>query len=150
MYTRFKNLGDPKYFGFLPSHGRNLNSDVQIVLDGDLRTTLASRHSKRYGPNTYIKSLQSLIDQGEVEVENFPEAPQHGTYRTYIGTGLQTVFQINVGFLTAHCRVYVYDVVYQAMLPFVFVQRGVPGATWITISVSPAPGINQLDVFVFS
>lgn len=150
MYTRFKNLGDPRYFAFLPNHGRNVDSGVQLVLNGDLKTVLASRHSKRYGPNTYLRSLQTLIDEGEVEIESLPEAPQHGTYRTLIGDGLATVFDLNVGFLTAHCRIFVYDVFLQAMVPFIVVVRGVPGPTFIRITVTPAPGIGELDVFVFA
>lgn len=151
MYTRFKNVGVDRHFGFLPEHGRKLNSGVQVIIEGDLRTLLATPRGKRYGPKLReMASMQALIDAGQVEYESLPEAPQHGAFRTLAGDGFSTVIDILVGFVTAHARVYVYDIFTQTMVPYVYVERGVPTPISVRLTFNPAPGVNELDVFVFA
>lgn len=149
MRTRFKNLGDGVYFGFIPEHGRYVASGSQIVIDGDLLSMLAGPRGKRYGPASTARLLRELVEAGVVEIEDVHEIPGNCAYRKIIGDGISTVFDLSTGFRTAHSLVLVYDRIRESMVPYVYVQKGIPDELSIRIITSPAPLFYELEVFVF-
>lgn len=69
MLTRITNLlSTPLYCGWLPPHGRTLNASQSIVLEGDLRSILASGGpSGRYSRRPQIAGLNQAIADADVE-----------------------------------------------------------------------------------
>ncbi len=49
-----------RFYGFIPPHGRLLEVDEAVTLDGDLRTVLAGGRG-RYGRKTELKALDAAI-----------------------------------------------------------------------------------------
>ncbi len=64
MYTRFKNTsGGTRYIGYLPGHGKTLANNEVIVLEGDLRSILASGEN-RYSRKAEMTALDYDIANG--------------------------------------------------------------------------------------
>lgn len=70
MKTRINNLsGGDLYCGWLPPHGRTLTTDQSLVIEGDLRSILASGGpAGRYSRKTSITGLNAQIDAGDIEL----------------------------------------------------------------------------------
>lgn len=65
--TRVVNTGDDRYIGYLPPHGRFMASGSHFVLDGDLRSILASGRG-RYSRKTELDALDSDITNGDIHL----------------------------------------------------------------------------------
>lgn len=73
MRTKVTNTsGAAKMFGFIPPHGAALDAGSDTVLEGDLRTVLASGRG-RYNRKRELASLNGCITGGEVLVEEVAE-----------------------------------------------------------------------------
>lgn len=71
--TKITNVsGVKKHFGFIPPHGAELDVGEEVVLDGDLRTVLASGRG-RFSRKTEIGGLDYAIANGEVVEEPVAE-----------------------------------------------------------------------------
>ena len=69
MRTRIKNLvSGPRFYGFLPMHGMLLDSQQEVILDGDLRTNLAGGEN-RYNRRTELTELQKALNHLDLEYE---------------------------------------------------------------------------------
>lgn len=70
MKTRINNIsGGDLYCGWLPPHGRTLTESESLVIEGDLRTILASGSpSGRYSRKTQIAGLNQAIADGDIEL----------------------------------------------------------------------------------
>jgi len=66
MKTRIYNSsGADKFFGFIPPHGKLVESNASVLLDGDLRTVLAGGRG-RYGRKAELASAQTELDAGNL------------------------------------------------------------------------------------
>jgi hypothetical protein len=71
--TEIQNLvGQEQFFGFIPPHGRTLDADETITLDGDLRTTLAGGRN-RYGRPAELAAYDEAISAGDIAVTELDE-----------------------------------------------------------------------------
>lgn len=67
--TRVTNTsGASQYLGFLPPHGKTLANGAEVVIEGDLRTILASGRG-RYTRKNEETSLAALVAAGDVVVQ---------------------------------------------------------------------------------
>lgn len=73
MRTKVTNIsGESRMFGFIPPHGVALEDGDDTILEGDLRTVLASGRG-RYNRRRELDSLNACITGGLVSVESSPE-----------------------------------------------------------------------------
>jgi hypothetical protein len=71
--TRVTNqTGEARYFGYIPPHGAQLADGGEVVVDGDLRTVLASGRG-RFARPSEMAALDADIEAGNVTVEAAPE-----------------------------------------------------------------------------
>lgn len=69
MRTKVTNTsGTTRVLGFVPPHGRQLDDGADVVVDGDLRTVLASGR-RRYSRSREIAAMDAAIAAGTVTVE---------------------------------------------------------------------------------
>lgn len=66
MKTKVINVsGAEKHFGFLPPHGRTMDSNEELEVDGDLRSVIAggrARHSRA----RELAALDAACDAGDL------------------------------------------------------------------------------------
>lgn len=73
MRTKVTNTsGVDQMFGFIPPHGAALANGAHTVLEGDLRTVLASGRG-RYNRRRELDALNGCITEGLVAVEASPD-----------------------------------------------------------------------------
>lgn len=73
--TRVTNhSGASQFFGFLPPHGKTLAAAEEVIVEGDLRTLLASGRG-RYGRPSELASLEVAELDGSVLVERIEVEP---------------------------------------------------------------------------
>lgn len=67
MKTRVINTSgeNDKFFGFLPPHGRKLDSDASLDVEGDLRTVLGSGRN-RYSRTREIAAFDAACARGDI------------------------------------------------------------------------------------
>ena len=66
MKTQITNTsGASRFFGYVLPHGRQLDADESVTIDGDLRSQLAAGRG-RYGRPTELAALQTDCDNGDV------------------------------------------------------------------------------------
>jgi len=66
MKTLVQNIsGADRHFTYLPPHGRDLEADETLTLDGDLRSVLASGRN-RYGRSQEIAALEADCTSGVI------------------------------------------------------------------------------------
>jgi len=73
MKTKITNVAPTaRFYGFLPPHGQLLAQSAVVILDGDLRTVLASgRH--RYSRKTELEALDRAIAGLDIEYEQIED-----------------------------------------------------------------------------
>jgi hypothetical protein len=80
MRTKITNIsGAEQNFGFIPPHGASLANGAHTVLEGDLRTVLASGRG-RYTRRRELASLNNCITEGLVAVEASAEPSSSSSY----------------------------------------------------------------------
>ena len=67
MKTRVVNTSgeDDKFFGFLPPHGRKLDDNASLDVDGDLRSVLGSGRA-RFSRTREITALDAACARGDI------------------------------------------------------------------------------------
>lgn len=70
MKTQLTNTsGGPYYAGWLTPHGRQLAEDEVVIIDGDLRSILASGGpGGRYSRKPSLQGLTEAIAAGDIEM----------------------------------------------------------------------------------
>jgi hypothetical protein len=65
--TRIINVSgnDDKYFGFIPPHGRVLDNNAYVEIDGDLRSALAAGRN-RFGRSRELAALDAACAAGDI------------------------------------------------------------------------------------
>lgn len=73
--TRITNTSgeDDRFFGFIPPHGKVLDSNESVDIDGDLRTVLASGRA-RYSRSRELAALDVACAAGEVCLTEIAES----------------------------------------------------------------------------
>ena len=72
MRTSITNTsGEDRHFGYIPPHGKDLDDNEEIVIDGDLRTMLAGGMG-RYNRKREITGLDADVTTGAVAVADAP------------------------------------------------------------------------------
>lgn len=66
------NSGYDKFFGFIPPHGATILDTESVIVEGDLRSVLASGLG-RYGRKNELAALNTEEAAGNVEVETLEE-----------------------------------------------------------------------------
>jgi hypothetical protein len=61
------NSGQRRYFGWIPPHGIDLDDGADVVLDGDIRSVLASGRG-RFSRGAELNGLDADIQAGVVAV----------------------------------------------------------------------------------
>lgn len=71
LYSTVKNTsGRRKTFGFLPPHGRTLNSNEEFTLFGDIRESVF-RHERTEGRRN-VEALEKALRRGDMEIISTP------------------------------------------------------------------------------
>ena len=65
MKTQITNNAAARFIGYLPPHGQDVAQDEAVLVDGDLRSVLASGRN-RYGRPAEIASLDADLAAGDV------------------------------------------------------------------------------------
>lgn len=65
MKTQITNLVADRFIGYLPPHGKSVDQNEAVLVDGDLRTVLASGRN-RYGRPTEIAALDEDLANGYI------------------------------------------------------------------------------------
>lgn len=145
--TLVTNLGSRRRIPWLPPNGKTVNQNETILVDGVLETIV----SMAMDPDVmdqYVSDIESgLVDIKKVGYSVDGETGQ--VFTATIGDGISEVFDLQCGFLTANALVYVYDLSRQTMIQFFDYQKATPAPTYVRITLQPAPGPNEIQVFVF-
>jgi hypothetical protein len=72
LYSTVKNISGGKMkFGFLPPHGREVNSDTEFTVFGNVLDAVANGFDRACSQRN-IAGLERAIDQGKLEIMNTP------------------------------------------------------------------------------
>jgi hypothetical protein len=72
LYSTVRNTsGLPRFFGFLPAHGRRLLADEEFTVFGDIREAVING-AERVTSRRSMHAFESAIERGDMEIVNTP------------------------------------------------------------------------------
>lgn len=147
VQTRVKNLVSRRRLTYLPPNGKILERNETVVVPGVLDTQIYLTKDA-----TEIDKFLDDINNGRIEVTKIgfgSGGDGGGGFDTVIGNGVDTVFEINVGFATENAAVYIYNLLTNTPVDIFQVTLSSPNPTSLTLTLTPAPAAGSLQVFVF-
>jgi len=139
------NRLDCRRVRWIPPNGRIMDSNETILVPGVLETLL----SAGLDPSLFDLYEREEAD-GDVSIRKVGYYTAGGDYHVEtIGDGYSTIFDVDAGFDTSSSTVFLYDLSRETMVQFFGVERGVPGANWVRITLDPAPAPGEIEVYVF-
>ena len=98
LYSTVKNTsGVPKFFGFLPPHGRTLAANQEFTVFGDIRHQVGTNQGgERSVQRRSLVAFENALNAGHLEIVNTPSPVLQDTV-----TNDPQMLQINDGTLAA-------------------------------------------------
>jgi len=146
VQTLVKNLTRRRRLGYIPPNGKLMSKNETHTVYGVLETLLYLSKDVE-GLASYYHDLS--LSRIEITKVGYGEAGTPSYFVTTIGDGGSTVFDVDAGFDTSLAQVYLYDLVALTPIDFYQLERGVPNANSIRFTLTPAPALNSIQVFIF-
>lgn len=146
MLTLVTNLVEARRLPYIPPNGKVMQTGETVIIPGALETELFLGALKTIH-DEYIHDL--LNNRITVTTEGFGGSDSQTYFTTILGDGITSVFIVDVGFLTAGARIFLFDTFGGGPIYFFEAQMGMPMPTQITFTFTPAPAAGQISMFVF-
>jgi hypothetical protein len=144
--TLVKNISRRRRLTYLPPNGKVLGHNETCTIHGILEDILYLGKDISGLATFYSDIANSRI---EVTKVGYGEGCTPGHFIIIIGDGANTVFDIDAGFDTALSQIYLYDLLTFTPIDFYMMQRETPDPTSIRLTLTPAPALNSIQVFIF-
>lgn len=142
--TRVKNKAGHRQISYLPPNGRFVHDEETVEIPGVLETILYLGKDSSF----YEEFLDDL-NLGRIELASEGLGAGGFSFRSLVGDGVSTVFDFDVGFNTDGAVILLFSTGTAGPIYFYGLERGVPTPTSIRLTLTPAPPMGSLEVFVF-
>jgi hypothetical protein len=146
MLTLVKNLVETRRVPYIPPNGKIMQAGETSIIPGAIETELylgaiTTIHDE------YVHDL--LHNRIEVTTEGFGSSGSQVYFTTTLGDGINTLFVVETGFVTADARIFLFDTFGGGPIYFFDAELETPGLTQVTFTLTPAPAAGQISVFIF-
>lgn len=146
MLTLLTNLAEARRLPYIPPNGKVMETGETVIIPGALETEIYLGMLKTAN-DEYVHDL--LYDRISISTEGFGGSGAQTYFKTLIGDNVSTIFVLEVGFATANARLFLFDELGGGPIYFYEAGLATPGPTQVTLTLIPAPAVNQVCVFIF-